>query len=316
MRYPALHSSILGGAGLLSPLASTLLEILDAVLVEGYLRGEVPVSSLGWSLVFDRYLNTAVYRPSEGLQLLYRVDDNRESASYQVAQVTCYESMSDVNTGFGGWGTLFFGKACGSDVQNMLKYSPPWWLIGDSKGFYLLIGDYYSYLPDSVRGTPVVMHYLGDFESLRAGDGYNTMIAGHADPNVMSSDTGAFFKSYGSFGVTHSAGYAYAEASGGALGAAIGLTKPEGGRTIGSGVTAVNPLNLSTGDEIPRLSPMLISNTTGPRGKMPGLFSVWPNIAGATGDTFTNSAGDSFMIANVEIAAGFWEQYAIQLNAW
>lgn len=316
MRYPALHSSALGGAGLLSPLPSTLLEILDAVLVEGYLRGEVAVPALGWSRTFDRYLNTAVYRPAEGLQLLYRVDDNRDTANYQVAQVTAYESMSDVNTGFGGWGSLFLGKSCGSDVQNMLKYSPPWWIVGDRRGFYLLIGDYYSYQPDSVRGAPVVMHYLGDFESLRAGDGYNTMVAGHADPNVMSSDVGAFFKSYGSFGVTHSAGYAYAAPAGGALGVAIGLSRPEGGRTIGSGVSSVDPLHLATGDEIPRLSPMLISGTDGPRGKMPGLFSIWPNISGQTGDTFTNNVGDSFMIVNVEIAAGLWEQYAIQLNAW
>lgn len=316
MRYPSLHSSVAGGAGYLSPLPGSLLDILDAVLVDGYNRGGSAISPLGWSKPFARLSNECTYRPPIGTSLIFKVSDNLAAVSHLVAAITAYESMSDLYTGFGAWGGMFLGKCSGVDVMDALKYSPAWWIIGDGKGFYLVIGDHDAYLTDPARGVPVVIQYVGDFDSLAAGDSYNCLVAGHTNPSLLSSVSDyCFFKSWGSFGYT-STGKVYSAPTGGALGLDVGLVEPEGGRGIGGNTSMLNPASLSVGSIIPRLTPVLFTGASGPRGKMPGLFSVYPNIEGKTGDTFLDAAGNSFMLLNVEFPAGQWEQYALQLNAW
>jgi hypothetical protein len=318
MRYPARHTSE-GGAGYLSPISGTLLNILDKVLVDGYTDNGENIQSLGWSRPFPRNLDCIAYRPGAGTQLFFKIGDNQAAQSYRVCSIAGYETMADLDTGFGPWGSMYFGKVCGIDPLEQVQYSPAWWIVGDSSGFYLLIGDHESFDVDADKGVPVVMHYLGDFDSLEAGDGFNTLILAHTDATILpSAAASSFFKQWGVHGNVVSCGKVYSEAAGGAISQSIGLLSPQGGRSIGTTRAFLDPLNLVIGNSTPRLSPVLLTHNgaDAPRGKMPGLYNVWPPIAGKTGDTFANAANDTFMIVNMQITAGNWEQYAIQLNAW
>lgn len=322
MRYPTVHASTLGGAGFLNPLAGSLLDILDLVLVEGYSSGAA-VAPLGWSSPFERDLNVAVYRPASGNQLLYRIADNRLASSYQTADISGYESMSDLNTGMGAWGGLYLGKVSSTNPGNPDKYSPPWWVIGDASGFYLIIGDHNVVGLDASRGVPAAIQYVGDFESLIALDTGNSAILSHNSSSLLpSSATNQFFKSMGGYTYTQAGGKVYADPTSTTLNKSVGLLRPEGDRTFLTVPTTsmVVPMSMVAGNSVPRLLPMYLGSTEGtsyPRGKVPGLFSVYPNINGKTGDTFLNSSGDSFMIFNVASdTAGNWDQYAIQTNAW
>ena len=319
-RTPTLHSSILGGAGVLSPLEGSLLTLLDKVLVDGYTSSGAPVASLGWSRPFLRVDNVCAYKPPLGTGLMYRINDAIPSSGGRIATIQGYESMPNVTTGFGYWAGLSLGKTAGVDVTVPLEYSPSWWIVGDGMGFYLMIGDHDAYDIDPVRGVPVIIHYIGDFDSFLYGDTFNAAILAHSNSYLLASGQGySFFKNTGATNTSGPNGKVYKNADGTVFGKSVVMPTFEGIRQVGTSSTTVLPSNLSLGAAIPRLQPVLIgSNEEGftNRGKVPGLHTVWPNITGATGDTFSNNEGTTYMLLNVCIAVGLWEQYALQLNSW
>ena len=110
-----------------------------------------------WEKTFSA-TNKAAYHSADplGTGNYLRVDD---SLGTNGAQVTAYESMTDVDTGTNQWANGYWRK---SDASNTMD---EWALVGDSRALYLMIG--------GGAGTARAVLFFGDFESFVAGDGYN-----------------------------------------------------------------------------------------------------------------------------------------------
>lgn len=173
--------------------AGKFIELLDAVLVNGY--GSQP--PLGWTKEFSG-TNIAVYRNdptvpgSTGMYL--RVDDINSS----YAQVSAYKTMSDINTGTDRipnpsqysqtaiyWHKLYSGNG-----------TKRWMIIGDERTFYgynSISGSYPT--DDFYYSNP---YGVGDFISYVPSNVWNYMLFGSGSSS--SSSTQWFPYSVGSSG--------------------------------------------------------------------------------------------------------------------
>jgi len=135
------------------------------------------IAPLGWTKPYSG-TNKAAYLPAAAyVQCYLRVRDDSStptSASGRWAKVRGYETMSNVDTGTGLFPTaaqstnglcLFKSSTSDSTARN-------WWLVGDGGIFYLGTFAHATY-PTTAGG-----YIFGDIASLRAGDGYSSLILG------------------------------------------------------------------------------------------------------------------------------------------
>ena len=123
------------------------------------------VAPLGWEKTFSG-TNKAVYRSLDLTtnQLYLRVDDTNA----QYSAVNIYETMTNVDTGTGASTTKYWKKSTTSDTT-----SRSWYAIGNKKVFYL----FSDWNPSSLLQPAV--YSFGWFQSLKSGDGFNTMLIRH-----------------------------------------------------------------------------------------------------------------------------------------
>jgi hypothetical protein len=153
--------------------AGSLITLLKGVLVDGY-GTKAP---LGWGLEFDDQLNNiCVLRPGAGVRPFVRIDDGIVSTGIQSSQVIAYESMADINTGF---------FPCPPETAGDYRYinkcdlnssrSVPWKIIGDERGFWLLIRTFDTDGTATDQGSLYHVYYIGDYTCYNLNNNYNFM---------------------------------------------------------------------------------------------------------------------------------------------
>lgn len=155
--------------------SGSLISVLKEVLVNGY----GTIDPLGWEIAFeDSGNNVCVFRPLSGnLRPFVRIDDNISSTGVQHAEIMCYESMSDVNTGFFPCPNL----ATTPDHSIVKSFSNtsiavPWYVIGDDYGFWFMSRPYDQTGNGSgTTGGDVffAMSYIGEYTSNILSNTYN-----------------------------------------------------------------------------------------------------------------------------------------------
>lgn len=240
--------------------------------------------------------NAAVFRsqntgsPRHYLQV---IDNAATAGGAKEAQIMAFEVMSAYNTGTGPFPTTAQaanGLACfKSNTADATARA--WTIIGDDKTFYLQIN------ANNTAGT-TTLYGFGWFPSYKAGDAYNTFIAGAPSFNVVSPvaaglAVGTAWVGQGSAPTASSALYlprAYSQ-TGGAVAACL-LPGLGGAQTFGLGTTGTAyPEAVSAGAVV---LPVFIGEAivgTPIRGRVPGFyppfhtasFSNYDEISGVTG---------------------------------
>ncbi|MFA7239366.1 MAG: hypothetical protein WC091_04580 [Sulfuricellaceae bacterium] len=183
-----LYQSTDTGAPVLSGVAGTLINLLDACLINGY-GAQTPPETGAWEKTYTS-VNKAVYRSTVvgGSGLLLRVDDT--TTTY--AAIRGYETMTDADTGTGQFPTatqVVAPNFCWRKSNAADATARPWVLIADDKRFYLFIKWHLTSYP-SYSGN-----FWGDITSYKAGDAYHCAVI--ADNNI----TGTYAGQYNDFSV-------------------------------------------------------------------------------------------------------------------
>lgn len=291
-----------GAPQILGSRAGDLINLLDKCLVTGY-GSKLPA---GWTKPFVG-TNRAAFKQGAGSNGMYlRVDDTSAVATYRMAKVKGFTSMTDVNTGRGQFPTE--GQYAGG-LNWMLfqsgtaSYARNWILVADEKLFYLSIetapedsstqiGDYYR-----------EFMYFGDINKYGTTDESATVLWGHQDTTfntyhnvpfdsstLDASYPGLFLaRSFSNLGGSRPAGqhHDYYKAGGYSTWGAPGsyLSYPHGpdGGLIFSPIWVHEP-GTAGGAHI--------------RGTLPGLWAPLQNVF-AHGDTFEGQgelAGRTFLV--------------------
>ena len=175
-------SEDVGAPALQGNVPGSLIAVLKAVLVDGY--GETP--SLGWSVwLEDTPGNKIVFRAgnAHGILPFIRIDDGR-TLGY-TALVEMYESMSTIDVGLdpcplpsSGEDRCILKRAY--DNTNVT----PWKIIGDDRGFWILVQAWPSTSEYDAYWEP---HYIGEWTCNYAENKYNQMTILH------NSDLNGYF---------------------------------------------------------------------------------------------------------------------------
>lgn len=165
---PTVYKSTDANAPVLTGLAGSLIAVLDACLVNGY----VGKTAAGWTKPYSG-TNLAAYRATSGAQQYLRVDDSgaNTAALGREARVCGYETMTAISTGTG----LFPTTTQSANGQFVRKASyatsaaVPWVIVADAKTFYMFIG-----VPEFI-GYSAFM--FGEFYSLGgSSDAYRSIL--------------------------------------------------------------------------------------------------------------------------------------------
>ena len=221
---------------------------------------------LGWGSPFTG-TNQAVYRSPTGTRHFLRVIDNAATTGgAKEAQAIGYVDMTAFDTG-----TELFPTAaqlangdCWRKSNTADTVQRAWTLVGDDKTFYLLMSDSGTVATTNSCG-------FGEFTSYKAGDAYNTFIAGGSAFNTANPSGGICY-GYTLATMTAYAGF-YAPRTYTQLGTAVQATLLNP-----TGVAAV--LGSSTGgmtypngpDSGLYVGPVMVGDS-GVRGRMRGLFA-------------------------------------------
>ena len=165
---------------------STLIDVLQACLVDGYSSGPTEKESLGWESSLNSSENKAVFRPTdEGSNRIWlHVDATQGGTGTNHVFTRGYETFTEwdvddiVGTGLFGDGHFFVGRLDSLGVRD-------WLLLGTSRCFYLWIGadgDPNNAFEDSVFNRPQTdsygwcgtVHFFGDLGPYPTG--YNTAL--------------------------------------------------------------------------------------------------------------------------------------------
>lgn len=233
-------------------------------LPDGAVSGSVSfkLAPLGWEKVFTG-TNKAVYRPTDpaSTRPYIRVDDTNAF----FARVQMYESMTDVDNGFGVTPTLAGGWYWHKAVSAVAT-AVYWLLIGDSRGFYFLINSRYG-TATTQNGYGAPSRYAGDLNSYRSGDAWCAALTGSNSPNYDST-IGCLF-------LSTNAGMSLMRASTG-VGATVSSNRLVFGNSAAvSGSDATGGSFPSRVDNGLRLSAIQLTDgaaTNGPRGEVPGAY--------------------------------------------
>lgn len=233
-------------------------------LPDGAVTGSLSfkLAPLGWEKVFSK-TNVAVYRPTDpaSTRPFIRVDDTNAAFS----RVQMYESMTDVDTGYGvspalagGWYWYKWNAAAATATY--------WLLVGDSRGFYFL-NNMSVATASTQSGNPAVSRYVGDLNSYRSGDAWSAVVTGFASTGFTQTSGCVFC-------VTN-VGFAVMRASHG-LGA---VDTPS--RLIFGSPSSISGMDSTCGtfpsrtDNGLRLSAIQFTDgaaVNGPRGELPGAY--------------------------------------------
>lgn len=240
---------------LTTPTTSSFTFALTTALSSATGTMTVKFAHLGWEKVYSG-TNKAVYRSQDvtGTRLYLRVDDTNT----QYMTVNMYETMSSVDVGTGMSTTLYWNK---SSTANTTARN--WYLVGNSKVFYILIFWHASYLN---AAHPLS---FGDFISCKAGDAYNCMLNAYT---LAASNTPWDNCSMTSLNVVEVTGQFIAR-SYAQMGANIQFYKRAG--CSGTGFGVLNDVSFpNPADNGIHLTPVYIYEASPKiyRGIMPGLF--------------------------------------------
>jgi len=147
----------------------TMAALLRACLVTGY-GSKAPA---GWSEPHVESGNIACFRAPEGAQQFFQLADT-QATNVNVAVMAGFESMSDVATGQGGWGSKYFGK------RSTVVGSTAWWVVADERTVYVFL--------DTTRG--LTGHVFGEYRSFVDDDPYNSLIGGHQNAGGVYTISG------------------------------------------------------------------------------------------------------------------------------
>jgi len=250
--------------------------------------------------------NAAVFRsqnsgsPRHYLQV---IDNGATAGGAKEAQAYAYETMTANNTGTGRFPTALqmADGLCWFKSDTTDATAREWCIIGDDKTFYLQIKSNASLVSSNVYG-------FGWFPSYKAGDAYNTFMAGGTTFNTATpSYTGLNQSSYWvAPGGTASGGFglyvarAYSQAGGSAELTPVssfggqGYARVWGQGAGGSGTSYPEPVSSGA---VVQSTFLLDSSISGPpiRGRLPGFFPPFhlgtsfsnydelSNISGLTG---------------------------------
>lgn len=251
------------------------------------------IAPLGWTKPYTG-TNKAVYRAPSGNRFYLRVDDS--NAQYMA--VTAYETMSDVDTGTGAVGPVYWKKSSTSDTT-----ARPWLLIGDTKRFYLVNAWHASYT------TGYTFFAFGDFTSYRPSDAYNTMLIGHSAsaPSYPYSNIASHYTYYGNASAYIEGQYVMRSWTGGIGGvqfwkASLGSCMTTTGMGYNTSFAFANPA-----DNGLHLYPVEIAESTfALRGRVPGLYSPLESVSGAfnTNDRTVVINGKTYCAVKLMLTAG------------
>lgn len=241
---------------------STTTFTVDLVTADGSATGTITckIAPLGWTRVYSG-TNKSVYRAPAGNRMYLRVDDTQA----QYSTVAAYETMSDVDTGTNKMGDAYWKKSDASSTATR-----EWYLIGNNKTFYLF--DAWS----SSYPTWHIGQCFGDFNSIKSGDSYASMLVGY---NVNAPSNPSYNQSftYTAFSSSNNLGHFLMRASTGVVGAV-----PFFQFATMSGQMGYNGLTYpNQADNGLHLFPVELgeSNLTY-RGRMPGLYTPLEATAG------------------------------------
>ena len=242
-------------------------------------------SSLGWEKKYST-TNIAAYHSLDntGTGLFLRVDDTNA----QYAKVTMYETMSGVSTGTGASSDFYWKK---SDAYSASTRN--WWLVGNTKTFYLFVDWNSSYL-NQPNG-----YAFGDFVSLRPSDAYRCMLIGYnaSAPSYPYSGCDFYYVS----GSGNTQGHTIAR-SHSQIGSSISFFKMALSYSsyMGYAGSYVYPNPVDNGIH---LSPVYIwESTTKFRGYMPGLYCPFETTNGVflSRDKTVVIGGRTYMAMRIE----------------
>ena len=128
------------------------------------------IAPLGWERTYTG-TDKSVYRSTDnqGTQIYLRVVDT--NANY--TSLTMYETMTSIDIGLGASTTVYWIKSNASDTTARV-----WYLVGDSKRFYLQTHWYASY------PTLPSIYFFGDIIKWRTTDSYHCALTGASDPSL------------------------------------------------------------------------------------------------------------------------------------
>ncbi|NKA96609.1 hypothetical protein GO283_05168 [Ralstonia solanacearum] len=236
------------------------------------------IAPLGWEMPFSGE-DRAAYRSRDvtSNRLFLRIDetplagDGNYGRGPRTVLAQMWEVLNDVDNGKGKAETMW------RKAQNDNATTRPWVLVGDSKRFWLMVNWSESY-PN--RYAP---YFFGDYPSFKAGDAYDTMIAGYYDLNInwaepssnlVTDNVYSVGSGVGNTGIWLARGYSQL---GGRINAQW-VSAPAGGGSTGLGATAVPYPNPA--DNGIYVMPLMIQEQTGPslRGRLPGLLCPLQSI--------------------------------------
>jgi hypothetical protein len=292
----------------LNATASSLVNVLDAVLVNGY----GAKSAAGWSKPFTGTNKAAFLQGTGSLGMYLRVDNPGTAVS---ARVAGYETMSDVDTGTqefpaiaGGGGYLFVSSTTDATAR-------PWLIAADSKRFFMLVG--YNVATSSFTGAVQSAYFFGDTLPNNPGDAYSVglwVYTSATQPNAasgMGTTTQTTFTAANFFTPRTHTGAATV-VNNGFANYVPGLGNAS---TVGRATTPYpDPV---TGGMI--LSPYYYGTTNVLRGRVPGFWVPSHSLPAAAGDTFTGSAvgglaGKSFVLYNIYGAGALNGRFALETS--
>lgn len=200
MQTPTYYRHDDASAPTLDGTAGSLIALLDAILVNGY--GSKPAA--GWTKPFTG-TNKAVFRNNSvaGSGTYFRLEDSNDAfgtATFAVAEILAFVTMSDVDTGTGQWPTP---ANITNDVQqrkNIIKSTSkdatarPWIALATDRSIILSIGHASS---NSARRGYV--YFFGDYNSIVPSDANAVaLLCGNWGNNLSPGSTSTILIPYNS----------------------------------------------------------------------------------------------------------------------
>jgi hypothetical protein len=206
------------------------------------------VAPVDWTKPFSG-TGIAAYKQGAGSNGFYlRVDNSFVVGSSNEPKIKAYASMLDINTGDGATPETYI------PLNYSATPAQPWFLIATEKAFYLI----------SFSGSNLSPFFFGDFPSKKSGDAFNTAIFGNSNYYNPSE----FFQLSANLAATTQS-YLLRNHSQIGLPVAAGRCAALSGTAMGNSVPQAYP---STIDGALHLSPIMITEPSGIRGTIPGLW--------------------------------------------
>lgn len=257
------YKSTDASAPVLSGTVGALVGVLDACLVNGY----GAKAAAGWAVAFTA-TNKRTYRAASGARLYLDVDDS--IALY--ANVKGIEVATAVGTGTGFFPTAaqFVSGMFTIKSQTANSTARPWILIASDIFFYFFCESNQTAFPASDANQGIL--WFGDINSFKASDAYQSFILANVAATGGNTVWAANLTAPGSTSSGHYIARTYLQ-----TGSALSVSKTATTRQLYANesffCSSTNwpayPDTISGGVN---LGETYIQETSGVRGKMPGLF--------------------------------------------